>query len=276
MRAGLNLQTYARTAIGSIGANLITSVKSVTTSEVPKNPEVKPFIKPKQDIETVKKPAVTSEKPKPVDRSDSQGSGNHNTNKESFKQKTEKNSNRNSAGENFAEKSGGINQEKTFRTSDSLLENKGTNNGRVSYQQSEKDLTKKLQDAYKNNPDVKIEVQSSYKTNDITEYGTKGSVRPDNGVRVTVRGESGLPESFEIKNYLVKNYDNMTSVIGKQAVQRANELPKETIQRVIIDARGQSLGNTVQEQILKKQQLIDDIVRKSNGIIKKENILFWE
>lgn len=93
-----------------------------------------------------------------------------------------------------------------------------------------------------------------------------------NGVRVTVRGESGLPESFEIKNYLVKNYDNMMSVIGKQAIQRANELPKEMIQ----DARGQSLGKTVQEQMLKKEQVIDDIVRKSNGIIKKENILFWE
>ena len=52
-----------RTAIGSVGANLITSVKSVTTPEVPKNPEVKPFIKPEQNIETVKKPAVTSENP---------------------------------------------------------------------------------------------------------------------------------------------------------------------------------------------------------------------
>ena len=141
---------------GSIGANLITSGKSVTTLEAPKNPVVKPFIKPKQDIETVKQPAVTSEKPKTVERSHSQGSNNHNSNKESFNQKTEKNPNRNSAGENFVEKSGGINQEKTFRTPDSLLENKGTNNGRVSYQQSEKDLTKKLQDAYKNNSDIKI------------------------------------------------------------------------------------------------------------------------
>ncbi len=133
-----------------------------------------------------------------------------------------------------------------------------------------------MQDAYKNNSDIKIEVQESYKTNKTAKYGTKGSVRPDNGVRITVRGESGLPESFEIKNYLVKNYDNMTSVIGKQAIQRANELPKETVQRVIIDARGQSLGKTVQEQMLKKEKVIDDIVRKSNGIIKKENILFWE
>ena len=35
-----------RTAIGSVVPNLITSVKSVTTPEVPKNPVVKPFIKP--------------------------------------------------------------------------------------------------------------------------------------------------------------------------------------------------------------------------------------
>ena len=68
----------------------------------------------------------------------------------------------------------------------------------------------------------------------------------------------------------------MTSVIGKQAIQRANELPKETVQRVIIDVRGQSLGKTVQEQMLKKQQVIDDIVRKSNGTIKPENVMFWE
>ena len=81
----------ARTVTGSVVPNLITSAKSVTTPEVPKNPVVKPFIKPKQDIETVKQPAVTSEKPKTVERSHSQGSNNHNSNKESFNQKTEKN-----------------------------------------------------------------------------------------------------------------------------------------------------------------------------------------
>ena len=79
-----------RTAAGSVVPNLITSGKSVTTLEAPKNPVVKPFIKPKQDIETVKQPAVTSEKPKTVERSHSQGSNNHNSNKESFNQKTEK------------------------------------------------------------------------------------------------------------------------------------------------------------------------------------------
>ena len=58
----------------------------MTTLEAPKNPIVKPVIKPEQNIETVKKPAVTSEKPKTVEKSHSQGSGNHNSNKESFKE----------------------------------------------------------------------------------------------------------------------------------------------------------------------------------------------
>ena len=78
MATGVTVTTSssARTVTGSVGSNLITSGKSVTTLEAPKNPVVKPFIKPKQDIETVKQPAVTSEKPKTVERSHSQGSGN--------------------------------------------------------------------------------------------------------------------------------------------------------------------------------------------------------
>ena len=44
---GITVTTSAsvRTAIGSVGTNLITSVKSVTTLEVPKNPIVKPVTK---------------------------------------------------------------------------------------------------------------------------------------------------------------------------------------------------------------------------------------
>jgi len=77
----------ARTVTGSVVPNLITSGKSVTTLEAPKNPVVKPVTKIEQNIETVKQPAVTSEKPKTVERSRSQGSNNHNSNKESFNQK---------------------------------------------------------------------------------------------------------------------------------------------------------------------------------------------
>ena len=54
----------ARTVAGSVVPNLITSGKSVTTLEVPKNPVVKPIAKPEQNIETVKQPTVTSEKSK--------------------------------------------------------------------------------------------------------------------------------------------------------------------------------------------------------------------
>ena len=88
--ATVTTSSSARTVTGSVGANLITSVKSVATLEVPKNPIVKPVTKPEQNIETVENPAVTSEKPKTVERSHSQGSNNHNSNKESFNQKTEK------------------------------------------------------------------------------------------------------------------------------------------------------------------------------------------
>jgi|GEM_PF-7076702 len=82
-------------------------VKEPSTKGTPKSPAVKPVTKVEQNTETVKQPAVTSEKPKTVERSHSQGSNNHNSNKESFNQKTEKNPNRNPAGENFVEKSGG-------------------------------------------------------------------------------------------------------------------------------------------------------------------------
>ena len=93
----------ARTAAGSVVTNLITSGKSVTTLETPKNPEVKPFIKPEQNIETVKKPAVTSKKPKPVDRSHSQGSNNQDSHKEDFSQKRKTGENKSDNGDLYYE-----------------------------------------------------------------------------------------------------------------------------------------------------------------------------
>ena len=75
----------------------------MTTLEAPKNPVVKPFIKPKQDIETVKQSAVTSEKPKTVERSHSQGSNNHNSNKESFNQKRKTGENKSDNGDLYYE-----------------------------------------------------------------------------------------------------------------------------------------------------------------------------
>ena len=88
---------------GIVVPNLITSGKSVTTLEAPKNPIVKPVVKSEQNIETVKKPAVTLEKTKPVDRSHSQGSNNHNSNKESFNQKRKTGENKSDNGDLYYE-----------------------------------------------------------------------------------------------------------------------------------------------------------------------------
>ena len=93
----------ARTVTGSVVPNLITSGKSVTTLEAPKNPVVKPVTKIEQNIETVKQPAVTSEKPKTVERSRSQGSNNHNSNKESFNQKRKTGENKSDNGDLYYE-----------------------------------------------------------------------------------------------------------------------------------------------------------------------------
>ena len=75
----------------------------MTTLEAPKNPVVKPVTKVEQNIETVKQPAVTSEKPKTVEKSRSQGSNNHNSNKESFNQKRKTGENKSDNGDLYYE-----------------------------------------------------------------------------------------------------------------------------------------------------------------------------
>ena len=62
----------------------------------------------------------------------------------------------------------------------------------------------------------------------------------------------------------------MTSSIGKQAIQRANNLPETAVQKIVIDVRGQNVTPEMREKV------IDDIIRKSNNIIDKNNIMFME
>ena len=98
------------------------------------------------------------------------------------------------------------------------------------------------------------------------KYGTKGSVRPENSVI-----ENGvIKETYEIKNYNQENYNSMTSNIGKQAIKRAEELPETATQKIVIDTRGQKITPEI------RQKITEDIIRKSNKIIKKENITFME
>lgn len=213
----------ARTVTGSVGSNLITSGKSVTTLEAPKNPVIKPFIKPKQDIETVKKPAVTSEKPKTAERSHSQGSNNHNSNKESFNQKTEKNPNRNPAGENYGtEKTSNkmppfSNRENIHRNSntqnyDYKVQDNSTSNGssngdsgskkniEPSVENSGKIYTLESQDA---NWNFKSEIpktavknsEGNYTLGRETNWNSKGLNLDDSSVRViNADGTSNVPK----------------------------------------------------------------------------------
>lgn len=60
----------------------------------------------------------------------------------------------------------------------------------------------------------------------------------------------------------------MTSKIGEQAKVRLKELPEGTVQKVVIDTRGQNLTTEIEDKT------INDIVKKSNGIINAENIFF--
>ncbi|MBR8734822.1 hypothetical protein IX329_002437 [Fusobacterium necrophorum] len=99
----------------------------------------------------------------------------------------------------------------------------------------------------------------------------KSSVRPDDTVIIKTETKNGVVtsrESYEVKNYKIENYNNMTSKIGEQAKIRVDELPKGTVQKVVIDARGQKLTTEIETKT------IDDIVKKSNGIISPENIFF--
>ena len=161
---------------------------------------------------------------------------------------------------------------KNSSNSGSSTNNKNSNNGNTSrsrptYRQSENDLTKSLKETYKNDPNVEILSQESYLGKDSAEYGTKGSVRPDN-----MKLKNNIPvESFEMKNYKLQNYDNMANTIVKQVEQRRKNLPLTvTRQNIVIDARGQGITYSQEQKIIQK------IVEKSNGTIKNSDITIWK
>ena len=161
---------------------------------------------------------------------------------------------------------------KNSSNSGSSTNNKNSNNGntgrsRPTYKQSENDLTKSLKETYKNDPDIEILSQESYLGKESANYGTKGSVRPDN-----IKLKNNIPvESFEMKNYKLQNYDNMANTIVKQVEQRRKNLPLTvTKQNIVIDARGQGITAVQEKEIIQK------IIDKSNGTIKKSDITIWK
>ena len=62
----------------------------------------------------------------------------------------------------------------------------------------------------------------------------------------------------------------MAKTIVEQYEKRKNELPIETRQNIIIDARGQGITAVQEKEIIQK------IIEKSNGTIKKSDITIWK
>ena len=78
-------------------------------------------------------------------------------------------------------------------------------------------------------------------------------------------------ESVDVKNYTVetkKGQDALVSNAASQTEYRGKHLPAGTTQNVVIDLRGQNVSREA------PQQLLGDIVSKSNGRIRKDNITF--
>ncbi|OCG24617.1 hypothetical protein A9G45_08550 [Gilliamella sp. HK2] len=72
-----------------------------------------------------------------------------------------------------------------------------------------------------------------------------------------------------MKNYNIEKYsDNLINNISKQAIERKKHLPNGMQQQIVIDVRGQHLTPALEFKIRQ------GIVRKSNGIIKREQITF--
>jgi hypothetical protein len=104
--------------------------------------------------------------------------------------------------------------------------------------------------------------QQSFKGGEAARFGEPGSVRPDAFNCKTCT-------SLEVKAFDLNRpggISSLTSNIAKQAKEREVNLPKGAVQEIIVDARGQVVSKPVAERI------IADIVRKSGGIIKAENI----
>jgi hypothetical protein len=107
--------------------------------------------------------------------------------------------------------------------------------------------------------------QVSYRGGYRERYGASGSVRPDFIDCVNCI-------SVEVKNYDISRPGGigaLTRDISKQAKERAVQLPVNTVQRVMIDVRGQALSLDA------RRKIENDIVKKSNGIVKIENIVFF-
>lgn len=123
---------------------------------------------------------------------------------------------------------------------------------RPSWRQSERDAGDRLGEGYSD--------QRSYKDGQEVPYGTKGSTRPD---------WSRPGESIEVKNYDLQSragQDRLVRNVTEQARHRAQHMPEGTVQKVVIDARGQNVSRATLENVAER------LSQGSDGIISVDNI----
>jgi LysM repeat protein len=132
---------------------------------------------------------------------------------------------------------------------------KGVPPARPSWQASETDFAKQLEE-------MGFEKQGSYLGGEKVPYGTPGSVRPDLSSKLERL-------SVDVKNYEIATakgrYRLVQDIVG-QVESRTKNLPANMRQGIIIDIRGQ----TIRAELL--ERLLDRIVRRTNGVIRPENI----
>lgn len=76
-------------------------------------------------------------------------------------------------------------------------------------------------------------------------YGKKGATRPD-----ILREVGGKLEAIEVKNYdLVNNANGLYAVLEREVAARVANLPKGSLQRVVLDVRGRGYDDALIETI---------------------------
>ncbi len=114
------------------------------------------------------------------------------------------------------------------------LDKGNVDNDRKSWRQSEIDV---------GNLYPEYQAQKSFIGGREVPYGTKGSSRPDyykTGYSIEVKNYT--VSTVRGKNALIKNVVNQVNLRGKQ-------LPKGTVQAIIIDVRGQNISNTMMKTL---------------------------
>jgi hypothetical protein len=127
---------------------------------------------------------------------------------------------------------------------------------RPSWRQSELDVGDRLGPGY--------EEQRSFLGGQAVDGNPAGSVRPD---------WYGFNEAVEVKNYDLQTpsgRSNLVHTLGEQIQARNVHLPEGTVQRVVVDIRGQELS------IADRQALAQRIADNSDGGVAPGNVIFME